>query len=160
MNKILRIWGFLFLLTFFKLTCYGQTSTNSCGDEATSSFGQVSYSIGQISYTQSSDVNYTILEGVQQVFIAEIVTSLPKEEQAIDVVLFPNPTAQFVTVKSDKLVSGTLLLLYDLAGNLLYKTTFESLAHIIDMSSYSQSAYLLKVSVDGKEQKVFKIIKE
>ena len=50
-----------------------QSAVLSSGGSASSSGGSVSYSVGQIAYESYGDSNYQITEGVQQVFIINIL---------------------------------------------------------------------------------------
>jgi transglutaminase/protease-like cytokinesis protein 3 len=66
MKKIKSLpFAFLFICTFANLHTFAQQSLNAGGNNATSTSGSVSYSIGQISYQEHSGVNGSRLEGVQ-----------------------------------------------------------------------------------------------
>ena len=58
----------LFAVFFFSSLSYGQQALITAGGNATSSSGNVSYSLGQVAYTTNGNGNYSVSEGVQQPF--------------------------------------------------------------------------------------------
>lgn len=63
----------LFLFVIVPGLLCAQTAVVSAGGSATSAGGSVSYSIGQVAYESYGNSNYQITEGVQQVFIINIL---------------------------------------------------------------------------------------
>ena len=53
-----------------------QTSVNATGTNASGSGGTVSYSVGQVVYTNNTGTNGSVAQGVQQAFEILVVTGL------------------------------------------------------------------------------------
>jgi len=77
--------------------------------------------------------------------------------------VYPNPTSGKLTLKLDALITlGTLPLsyqLYDVNDKLLRNVQLKENETYIDLANLVPSAYLLKVTVENKTVKTFKIIK-
>jgi hypothetical protein len=138
-----------------------QTAVTIAGCNASGSGGSVSFSAGQVFYTTNTGTNGSLAQGVQQPYEISIVTG-NEEVNGISLqwVLYPNPTTDFLTLKiEDEIPSQCHASLYDLNGKLLENKKMESNEISLDMSNYDPSTYFLKVIMDNKEVKTFKIIK-
>ena len=79
------------------LACSGQQTTSAAGSDAVGNGGSVSYSIGQIDYSQSAGNGFVFSEGVQQPF--EIfITGVEDVLEAIGVHVFPNPAKDYLDI--------------------------------------------------------------
>ena len=76
-------------LTFTSLSL-SQESLNSSGGTASGIDGSVSYSIGQVVISSSSDTAGSLNQGVQQPYQIEVV-STPKIDPEISISVYPNP---------------------------------------------------------------------
>jgi hypothetical protein len=68
-----------------------------------------------------------------------------------DLSIFPNPTSESFTVQSSKLVSETVISLYDIQGKLLFseKVLPQNGKLTMDVSSLENGVYFVKVSSEG-----------
>lgn len=78
-------------------------------------------------------------------------------QQQSSIVIFPNPTKGIVNIKSQHAIDE--LFVYDLAGKIIMrKERLPEGKNTIDIMSYPQSFYLLRIKSDGKWE-TFKLIK-
>lgn len=77
-----------------------------------------------------------------------------KDLSTVDVSVYPNPTADFVNIKSDKKVRNVII--YSLDGRRLNETKDSK----IDFSAYPSGNYLLDITLEGGTQFKHKIIKK
>lgn len=77
-----------------------------------------------------------------------------KEVSTIDVSIYPNPTTDFVNIKSDKKVKN--ITIYSLDGRRLKEVTDSR----VDFTGYSSGTYLLDITLEGGTEFKHKIIKK
>lgn len=77
-----------------------------------------------------------------------------KDVSTVDVSVYPNPTADFVNIKSDKKVKT--IVIYSLDGRKLNEVKDSK----VNLSSYPSGTYLLDVTLDGGVQFKHKVIKK
>ena len=147
---------FMLLLTSMYTTA--QETIDTTGGEATGSGGTSSYSVGQIIYSTNTGTSGSEAQGVQQPF--EISTVLGTNEIAINLALrvYPNPTANFLTLKVAE-TEGLTIILYDIQGKLIARKTINDTTTIINLENQSTATYFLNVIKNNKIFKIFKIIK-
>ncbi len=136
-----------------------QTSVNATGSNASGSGGSVSYSVGQVVYTNNTGTNGSVAQGVQQAY--EIFTVGIKEtELNIFLTVFPNPTTDYLTLSIGEFdMSNLSYQLYDMNGKLLQNEKITGNQTSIVMSNLFPANYFLRVIHGNKEVKTFKIIK-
>src|SRR5574344_2625738 len=136
-----------------------QTSVNATGTNASGSGGTVSYSVGQVVYTNNTGTNGSVAQGVQQAY--EIFTVGIKEtELNIFLTVFPNPTTDYLTLSIGEFdISNLSYQLYDISGKLLQNEKNIGNQTSISMSNLVPATYFVKVIQGNKEVKVFKITK-
>jgi hypothetical protein len=154
------------LLIVFLLTCLGtvtvaQSTIPASGGNASGTGGSVSYTVGQTTYKSITGTNGSVSQGVQQPYEISVVTAV---EDAIDINLvcsvYPNPTADFLTLKvADYESSQLTYLLYGINGNLIETKKILGFETSINMQNQSRGTYFLKISSENKDIKTFKIIK-
>ena len=77
-----------------------------------------------------------------------------KDVSTVDVSVYPNPTADFVNIKSDKKVRNVII--YSLDGRRLNEVKDSK----IDLSTYPSGNYLLDITMEGGTQFKHKVIKK
>ncbi|VXC29631.1 MULTISPECIES: peptide-N-glycosidase F-related protein [Chryseobacterium] len=77
-----------------------------------------------------------------------------KDVSTVDVSVFPNPTADFVNIRSDKKVRNVII--YSIDGRRLNETK----DYKIDFTAYPSGNYLLDITLEGGTQFKHKIIKK
>jgi hypothetical protein len=131
------------------------------GGNASGSGGTVSYSVGQIVYTNNTGTNGSVSQGVQQPYEISIVTSM-QEANGINLTIsaFPNPTTDYLTLKADNIEYQNLYFhLYDLNGKIIQENKVTLSDTKISMTGLPPATYFLKVTDNQKEVKTFKIVK-
>lgn len=77
-----------------------------------------------------------------------------KEVSTVDVSIYPNPTADYVNLKSDKKVQN--IIIYSLDGRKINEVRDSK----IDLTSYPSGTYLLDISLEGGTQFKHKVIRK
>ena len=152
--------AFIFLAYFG--TASAQNSVSSSGSTIFDNGGSISFTVGQIVCKTISDTNISISQGVQQTYEISI-TSIADEIKGklISCTTFPNPTSDLLMLSIDNLDKiKTTVTLYNLSGSLLSVIPVESSLTTINMSNLKSDIYFLHIIGDGKELKIFKIIKK
>jgi len=151
----------LLLLGFGLTGMHAQESIPASGGNALGSGGSVSYSVGQLVYTTTISADGSVAQGMQHAFEISTISGI---EQGVGINLicsvYPNPTADFLTLKVENCKTENLTYkLYSISGKLLKSKKIESSETSIAMNNLDPTTYFLKV-IDGiKELKTFKIIK-
>lgn len=140
---------------------YAQETVVSTGGEATGSGGTSSYSIGQVAYTTNTGSSGSLAQGVQQAYEFSIVMGVNVTEINLELVVFPNPTINEVTVKMLNISERQLnYQLYSTQGKLMKTIKTPSQTEVIDLQSSPVGTYLLYVLDSNTIIKTFKIIKK
>ena len=128
--------------------------------EATGSGGKVSYTIGQLVYTNPTTAAGSLNQGIQQSI--EFVTLSNPELTAVTLkaVTYPNPTTDFIILAlKDANLTGVSYTMYDLLGRFVNKGTVTTFETKIGMKSVPIGEYILRVQQNNQALKTFKIIK-
>ena len=128
--------------------------------EATGSGGKVSYTIGQLVYTNPTTAAGSLNQGIQQSI--EFVTLSNPELTAVTLkaVTYPNPTTDFIILAlTDADLRGVSYTMYDLLGRFVNKGTVATFETKIGMKSLPIGEYILRVQQNNQALKTFKIIK-
>jgi hypothetical protein len=139
---------------------HAQESPTTSGGDATGSGGTVAYSVGQVVYTTNTDASGTVSQGLQQAY--EIFTTGIKEtELNISLSIFPNPTADNLTLQiSDYNNEKLSYQLFDMQGKLLNNGQVTAQQTQINTSSLPSATYFINVvNQENKQVQSFKIIK-
>jgi hypothetical protein len=151
---------FSFVLLGLGLAAHAQQATTAAGGNASGSGGTVAYSVGQIVYTTYASSSGSVAQGVQQPY--EISSVLVIDNPTINVQLsaYPNPTSNFLQLNVGKAdLSACSFQLIDINGKLLESRKINNSIEKIGLENLSSATYFLKVSINNKEVKIFKIIK-
>ena len=138
---------------------HAQEAATAAGGEASGSGGSVSYSIGQVAYISASGTGGSVAEGVEQPFIS-VVTSI-EEASDISLSVFPNPTADFLTLDLGKFDTKNLYYqLFDMSGKMLETKKITNSTESISLLELAAAIYFLRISDNTHpDVKTFKIIK-
>ena len=111
----------LFLLGLGITGLQAQTSINATGGNASGSGGSVSYSVGQVVYTNNTGTNGSVAQGVQQPYEISVVTAIEEAKGInLSVTAYPNPTTDYLTLSISAFdISNVSYQLYDMNGKLL-----------------------------------------
>ncbi|GAA3792984.1 hypothetical protein GCM10022271_26530 [Corallibacter vietnamensis] len=140
---------------------YSQESLTASGGEATGNGGSSSYSLGQLVYTTNTGSSGLVTQGVQQGLELFTLSNAELTTVNLRAVTYPNPTSDYVVLAiSDATLTDLSYVLYDLQGRAVRKgLTIQSNTQI-NVESLATGTYVLKVTLDNKELKTFKIIKK
>jgi hypothetical protein len=153
--------GVILLLGLGLSSLQAQESINASGGEATGSGGSVSYSVGQVAYQTHAGTNGSVTQGVQQPYEISVVTAI-EEAKGINLTVsaYPNPTTDYLTLEVKDFELSTLhFQVYDMNGKLLQSEKITGNQTSIIMSNLVPATYFVKVVLENKEVKTFKIIK-
>ncbi len=155
---VLRLQLFIF---FGIATGFAQQNTVAAGGEATGSTGTLSYSVGQIDYFEATGSGGTANYGVQQPYEFFVLGEDDFKTIELIATVFPNPTAEQVTLQISEMQFDTLRLhLFDLSGRDIYQSKITSEETIIPMYQLASATYFLSVFDQNSLLKTFKIIKK
>jgi len=156
--------GFATLILAFTIgvTGHAQEAIPATGGNALGSDGSISYTVGQIVYTNNTGTNGSSSQGVQQPFEISTITGL---EEARDITLqcivYPNPATDYLKLKVENYKTANLTYqLYNTEGKLLETQKINGAETSIAMGNLVPSVYFLKVIDNHKEIKTFKVIKK
>ena len=137
----------------------------TAGSNATGSSGSVSYSIGQLFYTNFETADFNVAQGVQQA--EEVKTSLGAKNENVKpntgMFVFPNPAKDFIYLTTAETALEKELMsykLFNLLGMLLKQSAINQEENKIYLNDLMPSLYLLQVYQNNKLLKTFKIIKK
>ena len=132
------------------------------GGNASGSGGTVSYSVGQIVYTNNTGTNGSVSQGVQQPYEISIVTALEETQEInLSITAFPNPTTDYLTLSTGNFDNKNLSFhFYDINGKIIQESKINVSETKISMTDLPPATYFLKVTENQKEVKTFKIVKK
>jgi hypothetical protein len=137
-----------------------QESVNAAGGDAMGNGGTVAFTVGQVVYTTNTNVTGTISRGVQQPY--EIYSMGIAEDKAdISISVFPNPTADNLTLEISEYTSGKLYYhLLDMQGRLLAWNQITVNQMQISTAGLPPGTYFMHVvNQVNKKVQSFKIVK-
>jgi hypothetical protein len=151
-----------FLILFLGLTSLqAQETTPASGGDVSGSGGSISYTVGQLVYTTLTGTTGSAAQGVQQPFEIYVVTGIENSSITLVCSVYPNPTNDFIILQVEGFNKNDLSYhLCDMNGKVFEIKTIESIETKINMSNYTPATYILKVTDNDKEVKIFKIVKK
>lgn len=146
------------LLSWSKI--YAQQAPVSAGGNAEGATGSISYTIGQAFYTPTGNSEVLITPGMQQSYTIAIL-STSKMAENIRMTVFPNPTSEYLTLKTDLLeIKNQNYQVFNLQGKIMMEKGIQSEQTVIDTQALPDGVYLFNVLTNGQLLKSFKIIKK
>jgi len=128
---------------------------------------QLSWTIGEPVISTLSNGSYILTQGMHQgLLLIDAIEEI--ELSGLEISAFPNPANEFVNLKvtneltsqPDEMWKEFSFQLYDMNGKVIMQNQIVSTETVIKMDNYAPSTYFLKVSIDKKSVKTFKIIKQ
>jgi len=161
MTKTIIKTGGIVLLLFLINSVFGQEAFVAAGGES-SGTGVISYSIGQIAWSQNNGSSGFEIQGVQQPFeisILSILEDIHKPDLSLSA--YPNPSSDYLYLNIYDLNSDNMSYqLLDVRGRQLKVQDIETAITTIPMSQVVPACYFLKVVDNRKVVEIFKIIKK
>ena len=153
------ILGTLFLLAPFLII--SQEIISSFGGDSSGSGGSSSYTIGQVFFNTIESDNGSLVQGVQQPFEFQTLSTPALLTVQLTAVTYPNPTTDFVLLKIlDTALENLEYTLFDLNGKTIVSKKINSFSTKITMKNFAIGMYLLKLTKNNQPLKTFKIIKK
>ncbi|MCK5538314.1 MAG: T9SS type A sorting domain-containing protein [Bacteroidales bacterium] len=152
--------SFLFFFTFVLTNVQAQETISASGASVSGNSGSLSYSVGQLVYSQIGENKGSAIQGVHQPYEISVVSGINLAEQiSLSCSVYPNPTSDYLTLElknyNDEDMHYQLL---NLSGKLLETKKLISNKTIISMEKYKPAIYFLKVTNNNKNSIIFKII--
>tara|TARA_B110000971_G_scaffold188255_1_gene197904 strand:+ start:373 stop:849 length:477 start_codon:yes stop_codon:yes gene_type:complete len=147
-----------FLVPFFIISQEIISSTNG---DSSGSGGSSSYTIGQVFFNTIESDNGSLVQGVQQPFEFQTLSTPALLTVQLTAVTYPNPTTDFVLLKIlDTALENLQYTLFDLNGKTIVSKKINSFSTKITMKNFAIGMYLLKLTKNNQPLKTFKIIKK
>jgi hypothetical protein len=151
----------LIMFTYATYICSAQTAVASSGGNATGTAGAVSFTVGQMVYSELAGQNGTSLTGIQHSFERVLINGIAKNDGIdLGIIAFPNPALDFIKLKTETFISDDLSFrLYNSQGTQLLDKKIESDETDIIISNYPPGTYIINIFSGSSPVKTFKIIK-
>lgn len=153
-------WLFLFGFLFVSVQLSAQEAFVVTGDDLTTGFGTVNYTVGQLIVKSDSTKNGSMRHGIQ------IPIELFKTPVGIDEIseihaeAFPNPTFDHVKIIIPEKYHGPFTVtLMDIKGGILEKHQMNSNEMLLSLMQHSLGTYTIVISQQSKTVSSFSIIK-
>jgi len=140
------------------LPAFSQQNTVSTGGDASGSGGSVSFTVGQIDYTNASGSDGSSNEGVQQPF-EFYDPDAALQGLGFNASLYPNPTAESVILKFDQVPEDMSFQLLDAQGKLVSSGVILTSETLLDMHSQATGVYHLQLLQPNSPTTSIKIVK-
>ncbi len=138
-----------------------QNSINTSGGNASSTDGNMSYSVGQVFYNTSQGTNGSIIEGVQQPYEISVIIGID-DIDGINLYYsaYPNPVTEFLTLSINGVEAFQLVCsLYDLDGKLIQQIQVTDPETKIWMADLVPASYIIRLTQGNKVVRSFKVVK-
>ncbi len=143
---------------FGSAVLHAQETISTANGEATSFNGKISYTIGQTFYTMHTSDYGHVAEGVQLSY--DILTHVgPEITHNLQLMCFPNPTANKLTLKVDNHLTSLSYQLYSMEGKLIMNKQFTKNQTVISLDGYASGIYFMKIVNEQRVIKTLKIVK-
>lgn len=148
------------VLIFSSAVVMAQQTMSSAFDNLSSTSGSVSYTVGQMLFTDLNNLDFQIYQAINipiETF-QKNNTSIVKKETSF--CAFPNPCTDFVILKFNSIESTDLIYqLFDLNGNLMKQGAITWNKTRIELIDLPPSLYLVRILENQKEIENIKFIK-
>jgi hypothetical protein len=150
--------AFVLIVFFSSLISFAQQNTLAAGADASSAEGSISYSIGQIDFSNVSSSNGSVNQGVQQPFEFFVLSVLEYgNENSFSI--FPNPTNEILNISQSFFSEKIEMRLLDMSGRIVLSDQLNAPQHQIDLRTLSQGVYNLTLIKNNQILTSFKVIK-
>lgn len=151
---------FLFVFLLVSVTVSAQEAFVATGDDLTTGFGTVNYSVGQLIVKSDSTKNGSMRHGIQiPIELFKIPVGID-EISEIQAEAFPNPTFDHVKIIIPEKYHGPFTVtLMDIKGGILEKHQMNSNEMLLSLMQHSLGTYTIVISQQSKTISSFSIIK-
>jgi len=140
------------------ITCFGGDVSGITGSLSNSG-GEVAVRTAFAPAITVVNITESFSEGVQQPYTARDEQYQGIDALSVSVSVYPNPTADNITLECDQPTQLTYTL-YNANGQALTQGTYHGGQQIIDLQKHAAGSYMLHVtSPDNSQMNIYKIIK-
>lgn len=153
-------WMFLLVFLLLSVTVSAQEAFVATGDDLTTGFGTVNYSVGQLIVKSDSTKHGSMRHGIQiPIELFKIPVGID-EISEIYAEAFPNPTFDHVKIIIPEKYQGPFsVTLMDIKGGILEKHQMNSNDMLLSLMQHSLGTYTIVISQQSKNISSFSIIK-
>ena len=151
---------FILILLLNAIAMQAQQVISTAGDYNSGTSNSLSWTLGEGVIETFTGTNVILTQGFQQ---SKLTINAIKEVpgNSLEISAYPNPTADFVTLKiTTESVKNFKYMLYDLYGKLLAEQKLVNSETKIPFNNLASGTYLLKLINNNQDLKVFKIVKQ
>jgi hypothetical protein len=151
---------FILILLLNAIAMQAQQVISTAGDYNSGTSNSLSWTLGEGVIETFTGTNVILTQGFQQ---SKLTITAIKEVpgNSLEISAYPNPTADFVTLKiTTESVKNFKYMLYDLYGKLLAEQKLVNSETKIPFNNLASGTYLLKLINNNQDLKVFKIVKQ
>ncbi|MBN9312637.1 MAG: hypothetical protein BGO40_00050 [Chryseobacterium sp. 39-10] len=146
--------------TIFIASMQAQQIIAVSGADAVGTGGSSSYTIGQVAYLNQQSAGFTIEEGVQHSYEFISLSTENHSGEQLEIKLYPNPVKDFLYLHMGKKPEANMKYqLFDAQGKLMLQNRLNSIKNEIDMRTFPQSVYIIRIFRENTTLKTIKIIK-
>ncbi|NVO19666.1 MAG: T9SS type A sorting domain-containing protein [Bacteroidetes bacterium] len=159
MPAILLI-GFLALNAVIPNKVHSQASFSGSSGISTGATGSFSYTVGEPYIIKAVGAEGSMSGGIQQPFHVYTLGVDPGIPGGAAISLFPNPVKSTLTLSLNQKINGHVECeLFSIHGTLILRKPVELNSNLLELDGIPPGTYLLNITLDGKQIKSFKVIK-
>jgi hypothetical protein len=137
---------------------YAQEVVSAAGETKSVEQYEVSWTLGEPVIATGSSGNYSLTQGFHQPKLT--VTSTEIFAGDLNIEVYPNPTREFVTISSDRLIENAGYAIFSLTGEKLMEGEITSRTTKLNLENRASGSYILKLSGENNRPlQTFKIVK-
>jgi len=148
-----------FFLSLFLFDLNAQDLISSAGSNHKDADKSVSWTVGEAVVDTKSNDQVTLTQGFQQPSI-QIIALTEEADNAFGIKVYPNPSSAYIILESKKLDLSQVK--YEIVDNRSVQVAIGNwitASQNIDISTFTQGTYHLRIFVHNKLANTFKIIK-
>lgn len=150
MNKVSALFSFLFVLGG---TVHAQEVIASAGAEVESGGGAMYYTVGEMVVASTVTGDGGLTQGYHQAYLTP--TAIDEIPEELELRLYPNPTADFITIESKSLSDFEQITMYDMSGRLIWSqdgnTSIDNKI-TVDFTTQAADNYIIRLADSEKDQ--------
>lgn len=149
--------GISIYMTFITLL-NAQQVVSTGGDYMENTTGSISFTIGEMVIETLDNETNCLTQGFQQT-ILDVYTFNEKPTDELNITIYPNPTRDYIKVKTDSNESLKYQLC-NMNGELMRQGDIREKESSISFLEYKPAIYLLRILGKNNKVKVFQVIKQ
>jgi hypothetical protein len=131
---------------------------SSSGDFYSNGTGQLSTTFGEPVIVTFSNGTNELTQGFHQTRI--LITSIGDRQISFEMEVYPNPVAEFLTIKVDELKKKLSYSVFNIEAKMVLDNEIHSIETKIDLTQLAKGTYILKITENNTLVKSYKILKK